>query len=337
MGKTLLEISKEIGVSTAPISRVLTGEDCVSPETRDRVLQAVRESGYEKRPRRRSAELRGSGTVLVIAGQLHNPIILGFIDGIRQRLAKEGMRTVISLSDYDTSAECDALKYASKNGFSGIFLLNAIESKKLVSLIPDIKTPMIFVNRFLHTVDTDVVTVDNYRCGYLATEYLIGRGHKRIAHIAGPSTSVTCRDRTQGYIDAMHEHGFTVDRSCVYYGDRRYKSGCEFGAQIAAMEPEKRFTAVFSTTGLMAAGMVDTLRSYGFRVPDDISVICNDDYSRDYMPCPIDFTTFEQDPILMGTTAAELLLERITNPDGAPKRMVFPPVLIEHNSVILKR
>ncbi|MBQ1195240.1 MAG: LacI family DNA-binding transcriptional regulator [Clostridia bacterium] len=337
MGKTLLEISKEIGVSTATISRVLTGEDCVSPETRDRVLQAVRESGYEKRPRRRSAELRGSGTVLVIAGQLHNPIILGFIDGIRQRLAKEGMRTVISLSDYDTSAECDALKYASKNGFSGIFLLNAIESKKLVSLIPDIKTPMIFVNRFLHTVDTDVVTVDNYRCGYLATEYLIGRGHKRIAHIAGPSTSVTCRDRTQGYIDAMHEHGFTVDRSCVYYGDRRYKSGCEFGAQIAAMEPEKRFTAVFSTTGLMAAGMVDTLRSYGFRVPDDISVICNDDYSRDYMPCPIDFTTFEQDPILMGTTAAELLLERITNPDGAPKRMVFPPVLIEHNSVILKR
>ena len=337
MGKTLLEISKEIGVSTATISRVLTGEDCVSPETRERVLQAVRESGYEKRPRRRSAELRGSGTVLVIAGQLHNPIILGFIDGIRQRLAKEGMRTVISLSDYDTSSECDALKYASKNGFSGIFLLNAIESKKLVSLIPDIKTPMIFVNRFLHTVDTDVVTVDNYRCGYLATEYLIGRGHKRIAHIAGPSTSVTCRDRTQGYIDAMHEHGFTVDRSCVYYGDRRYKSGCEFGAQIAAMEPEKRFTAVFSTTGLMAAGMVDTLRSYGFRVPDDISVICNDDYSRDYMPCPIDFTTFEQDPILMGTTAAELLLERITNPDGAPKRMVFPPVLIEHNSVILKR
>ena len=337
MGKTLLEISKEIGVSTATISRVLTGEDCVSPETRDKVLLAVKESGYEKRPRRRSAELRGSGTVLVIAGQLHNPIILGFIDGIRQRLAKEGMRTVISLSDYDTSAECDALKYASKNGFSGIFLLNAIESKKLVSLIPDIKTPMIFVNRFLRSADTDVVTVDNYRCGYLATEYLIQRGHRCIAHIAGPTTSVTCRDRTQGYLDAMREHGISIDKSFIFYGDRRYKSGCEFGAQIVSMPPEKRFSAVFSTTGLMAAGMVDTLRGYGIRVPDDISVVCNDDYSRDYMPCPIDFTTFEQDPILMGTTAAELLLERISSPTSAPKRMVFPPVLIEHNSVVLKR
>lgn len=337
MGKTLLEISKEIGVSTATISRVLNGEDCVSPETRERVLTAVRESGYEKRPRRRSAELRGSGTVLVIAGQLHNPITLGFIDGIRQRLAAEGMRTVISLSDYETAAECDALKYAAKNGFSGIFLLNAIESKRLVDLLGEIKTPVIFVNRFLRSVDTDVVTVDNYRCGYLATEYLIHRGHRRIAHIAGPSTSVTCHDRTQGYLDAMREYGIKIDKSYLFYGDRRYKSGCEFGAQIVAMPQEKRFTAVFSTTGLMAAGMVDALRADGIRVPDDISVICNDDYSRDYMPCPIDFTTFEQDPILMGRTAAELLLERISSPDGAPKRMVFPPVLTEHNSVILKR
>ena len=337
MAKTLLEISKEIGVSTATISRVLTGEDCVSPETRELVLRALEESGYKKRARRRSAELRNESTVLIIAGQLHNPIILGFIDGIRQRLAREGMRTVISLSDYDTTVECDALKYAGGNGFSGIFMLNAIESKKLVSLIPDIKTPIVFVNRFLHSLDTDVVTVDNYRCGYLATEYLIQRGHRRIAHIAGPGTSVTCRDRTQGYLDAMKEHGIKIDRSFLFYGDRRYKSGCEFGAEIVAMPQEKRFTAVFSTTGLMAAGMVDALRADGIRVPDDISVICNDDYSRDYMPCPIDFTTFEQDPIMMGTTAAELLLDRIKDPTGAPRRMVFPPVLTEHNSVILKR
>ncbi len=337
MAKTLLEISKEIGVSTATISRVLTGEDCVSTETREMVLRAVEESGYKKRPRRRSSELRNNGTVLVIAAQLQNPITLGFIDGIRQRLAKEGMRTLVTLSDYDTLTECDTLRYASKNGFSGIFLLNAIESRKLVELVSEIKTPMIFVNRFLRTVDTDVVTVDNYRCGYLATEYLIERGHRRIAHIAGPSTSVTCRDRTQGYIDAMHEHGIKIDKSYIFYGDRRYKSGCEFGAQIISMDPEKRFTAVFSTTGLMAAGMVDSLRGYGIRIPNDISVVCNDDYSRDYMPCPIDFTTFEQDPIQMGNTAAELLLERIASPDGAPKRMVFPPVLTEHNSVILKR
>ena len=337
MGKTLIEIAEEIGVSTATISRVLNGELNVSPETRKKVLDAVAASGYEKRPRRKSVDLHNNGTVLIIAAQLQNPITLGFIDGIRQRLAKEKMRTVISLSDYDTATECDALRYAAGNGFSGIFMLNAVESKRLVDLVSTIRTPIIFVNRYLHAVDTDVVTVDNYRCGYLATEYLIRKGHRRIAHIAGPSTSVTCRDRTRGYFDAMREHGLTVHQNDVFYGDRRYTSGCRFGAEIVATPPEKRVTAVFSTTGLMAAGMVDALRAEGLRVPDHISVVCNDDYSRDYMPCPIDFTTFEQDPIMMGRTAAQLLLDRIASPDDAPKRMVFPPMLKEYNSVIMHR
>ena len=330
MGKTLLEISKEINVSTATISRVLNGEDCVSAETRERVLSAVNESGYQKRARRRSVDIRNNGTVLIIVGQLHNPITLGFIDGIRNRLSKENMRTVISLSDYNTETETDALKYASNSGFSGIFMLNAIESKPLIELVRGNKTPIVFVNRYLHSVDTDVVAVDNYRCGYLATEYLIKRGHTSIAHIAGPSTSVTCRDRTKGYIDAMNEYGLN---NSIFYGDRHYKSGSEFGTKILNMSASKRFTAVFSTTGLMAAGMADVLRAHGLRIPDDISVICNDDYSRDYMPCSIDFTTFEQDPIHMGITAAELLLDRIRFPDKAPKKMIFPPILKEYNSV----
>lgn len=335
MGKTLIEISKEIGVSTATISRVLNGESNVSPQTRDRVLAALGATGYEKRVRRRSAELRNNGTVMIIAGQLQNPIILGFIDGIRRRLADEKMRTVICLSDYDTATECDALSYAVKNGFSGIFMLNAVECRRLVDLLCGIRMPVIFVNRYLRELDTDVVTVDNYRCGYMATKYLIDRGHRRIAHIAGPETSMTCRDRTQGFIDAMKAEGLPLPDGSIYYGDRRYRSGCDFGNRICRMYGNQRPTAVFSTTGLMAAGMVDTLRQGGIRIPDDISVICNDDYSRDYMPCPIDFTTVEQDPAVMGRTAAKLMLDRAAAPDLPPKRIVFPPVLTEHNSVII--
>ena len=314
MGKTLIGISREIGVSTATISRVLNGECNVTAETRERVLAAVRSSGYEKRTRRRSAELRNNGTVMVIAGQLQNPITLGFIDGIRLRIAEEKMRTVISLSDYDTATECDALTYAAGNGFSGIFMLNMVECRRLIELLGGLRTPVIFVNRYLRAVDTDVVTVDNYRCGYMATQYLIGKGHRRIAHIAGPDTSMTCRDRTRGFLDAMTASGLELPEGAVFYGDRRYRSGCDFGSYICSLPSESRPTAVFSTTGLMAAGMVDTLRGRGLRVPDDVSVICNDDYSRDYMPCPIDFTTYEQDPIMMGRTAAKLLLDRIAAP-----------------------
>ena len=244
------------------------------------------------------------------------------------------MHTVITLSDYSPNTECEMLSYAARGGFSGIFMLNTVECSRLLCLLDSIRTPVIFVNRYPATRDSDVVTVDNYRSGYLATEYLIERGHRRIAHIAGPRTSMTCRDRQRGFEDAMRSAGLPLTPGCVFYGDRSYKSGCECGELIGKLPPERRFTAVFSATGVMAAGMVDSLRAHGVRVPEDVSVICNDDYSRDYMPCPIDFTTYEQDPKVMGETAAELMLERAADPDKPVRRIVFPPVLIERDSVI---
>lgn len=333
MSLTMAELSAKTGISTATISRVLNGDKRVSPEMRERVMAALAESGYEKRPRRSSASSRNDRTVMIIVAQLHNPITLGFIDGIRRRLARAGMKTVITLSDYSSETECEMLAYAERSGFSGIFMLNAVECPRLISLLDSASAPVIFVNRYPRSRDSDVIAVDNYRSGYLATKYLIDRGHRAIAHIAGPRTSMTCRDRQRGFEDAMRTAGLPLDAGNIFYGDRSYKSGCECGEKIGKMPQNERFTAVFSATGVMAAGMIDRLRALGIRVPEDVSVICNDDYSRDYMPCPIDLTTYEQDPEVMGETAAELMLERAAAPDMPPRRIVFPPVLIERNSV----
>lgn len=334
MSLTMSEIAEKIGVSSATISRVLNGDRSVTPEMRERVLSALEECGYRKRSRRSSARSRNDRTVMIIVAQLHNPITLGFIDGIRRRLSAAGMKTVITLSDYSPDTECDMLEYADRNSFSGIFMLNAVECDRLLTLLDGISAPVVFVNRYPRSRDCDVVTVDNYRAGYLATKYLTDRGHTSIAHIAGPRTSMTCRDRERGFCDALRTAGIDPGaRECIFYGDRSYKSGCEVGEKIAAMPEATRFTAVFSTTGVMAAGMVDRLRAHGVRVPEDVSVICSDDYSRDYMPCPIDFTTYEQDPEVMGETAAELMLERAGAPQKPPKCIVFPPVLTEHDSV----
>ena len=163
---------------------------------------------------------------------------------------------------------------------------------------------------------------------------LLSKGHRRIAHIAGPEGSITCRNRTLGYIDAMRAAGFEVDASEIFYGDRKYSSGFEFGNRLLSTPQNRRATAVFATTALMAAGMVDVLRENGVRVPEDISVICNDDYSKDYMPYPMEITCYRQNPRLMGRTAADLLLERVQKPDILPRRVVFPPELTEKGSVL---
>ncbi|MBQ9080202.1 MAG: LacI family DNA-binding transcriptional regulator [Clostridia bacterium] len=334
MGKTLADIAREIGVSTATISRVMNNDGGVTSETREKVLRELERLDYHPRARRRSVAMKNTDTVMIIAGQLNNPITLGYIDGIRAQLAAEGIRSVISLTDYDSCTERSFIEYAIANRYTGIFILNVVESEPLIRLLESSPIPVVLVNRYLRALDTDVVTVDNYRCGYMATQYLLGRGHRHIAHIAGPEGSITCRNRTLGYIDAMHAAGLEVDAKDIFYGDRKYSSGFEFGKMLSAAPADERATAVFATTALMAAGMVDALGEGGIRVPEDISVICNDDYSKDYMPYPMEITCFRQNPRLMGRTAADLLLERVRKPSIPPRRVVFPPELMEKGSII---
>ncbi len=334
MAKTLADVAREIGVSVATVSRVMNNEGNVAHETRARVEAALSELDWTPRPRRRSVAMKNTDTVMIIAGQLNNPITLGYIDGIRQALAAEGIRCFIALSDYDSRTECGYIEYALANSYMGICLLNVVESEPLVKILESAQVPVVLVNRYLRALDTDVVMVDNYRCGYMATQYLLQRGHKRIAHIAGPDGSITCRNRTLGFRDAMRAEDIDVCECDVFYGDRKYSSGYEFGKQLAELLPEQRYTAVFATTALMAAGMVDALSERGICVPRDISVICNDDYSKDYMPCPMEITCFRQNPRLMGRTAAELLLERAKKPTIPPRRIVYPPELTEKQSVL---
>ena len=334
MSKTLLDISHEIGVSTATISRVINNKSNVMPQTRELVLAALKEHGYQRRTRRSSVAMTNSNTVMIIAGQLNNPITLGYIDGISSQLAEKGIRTLISLTDYNTKTECGFIDYAVQNSYTGIIILNVIESELLINMLSGIKVPVVLVNRYLRSIDTDLVTVDNYRCGYMATQYLIRRGHRRIGHIAGPEGSITCRNRTIGYFDAMHAAGFEPDLEQVYYGDCKYSSGSAYAERLLSIPIEKRCTAVFATTALMASGMVDTLREAGLSVPNDISVVCNDDYSKDYMPYPMEITCFRQNPVLMGRNAADLLLERARQYDIPSRHIVFPPELSEHKSVL---
>ena len=329
--KTLAQIASELGLSTATVSRALHGDASVAPETAKRIAEAA--AGQKLRTRRPSAQIRGGNTALIVAANLSNPITLGFIDGLRGSLSDIGIKSLVTLTDYDGARECEALGYAAANGMTAVFLLNAIESPRLIELIGRCGIPVVLINRYLENRETDLVMIDNYRCGFLAADYLIKRGHRKIAHIAGPATSVTCRDRTRGFLDAMKGAGLD-GREYLFFGDRTFDAGTAFADKWLSMPENKRPTALFSTTGLMAAGAVMRLRREGVRVPEQMSVIINDDYSRSYNPSPVDFTCYGRDPVAMGVTAAELLSERLADPSAPPKRIILPPVLTEYNSVL---
>lgn len=330
MGITFADLAKETGLSTATISRVLSGKECVDPHTKELVLNATKKFNYVYRRRARS--VTSTNMVLVLAGQLSNPVTVAYAEGIRQTLTPKGFNVLLSVTDYSETEDIRFLDYAKNVRSDGVFFLNVVETHELGERIKNMDCPVIFVNRMLRSFNADSVTVDNFRCGYIAVEYLIKKGHQRIAHLAGPKESLTCRQRNEGFCGAMKEYGLQITENSIYYGNRDYESGTIFGNYVAAMPNQQRFTGIYCTNGMMARGLHDALEEHGLRVPDDISIICSDIQE---ISCSLTkkLTTVEYPPYEMGMQAAKLFLDRLQDPEETPRHVSFLPRLIELKSV----
>ncbi len=331
---TVSELAKKIGVSTATISRVINNDGKVSEETRKKVLEALDQENTTIRTRKKSSNPKNESAILIVAGDIKNPIVVKYIDGICSVLESSGKTILISESHYSEEKELSIMQYAQNAGFSGVFMLNIMENPQIVSILEKMDTPVILVNRYLRTYDTDLVTIDNYRCGYMSTKYLIDRGHKNIANLTGPAdSSITYYNRTQGYLDAMICSGIKLNANSIYYGDRSYQSGYDFGLLVSEMPKEERFTAIYCSSGKMADGCVDALKFKGLKIPEDVSIICNDEINLEYV-LKEKLTCIEPDHQAIGVAAAELFLERLKSPKGTvPRRIEYPPVFTDRGSV----
>lgn len=333
MKPTLLDVAKISGFSVATVSRAINNDGSVTQSTKKIINETIEQLGYVHRKRRNTREKSVNPHVLIIAGEISNPITIEYINGIRDRLKESNRPCLVAFTDLLEEQEIAYLEYAIRNNLSGVFLINAIEAPRTLELLGRRALPVVLVNRYLRGLDCDLVKIDNYRCGYMATKHLIDHGHRRIAHLAGPSNSITCQDRTNGFKDAMQDHGLIIEENTIFYGTRDYyASGVDFGKRIIETQESTRCTAIYSTTALMALGIRHELNSVGITIPQDISLICSDDSEMLFYKGS-QLTTVGHNPILMGEAAAELLLERISAPENQVKHIVFAPTITDHSSV----
>ncbi len=326
MKPTLEKIAQEAGVSTSTASRVATGKGYVKPETRKRIQQVMERYEYSYRNPTKTV----GKDVLVLCGDIQSRVYTEYIRGISSVLDDHGYRIFIVDSEYDGKKEERYLRYALKGHFAGVFMLSAIYTPQLINIIKAAQSPIVFLNRHIKSLESDIVCVDNYRCGYLATERLINEGHRRILHLGGPENSTTCNDRLMGYTDCMKDNGLDIAQGDVFRGELHKKSGEEFADFVRENKPD--CTAVFSANDLMAIGFVDRLMSRRIAVPGNISIICADD-TEAAREAKVALTTISYDPFTMGEAAASLLLERFEDPNGQKKKIMYFPEINERESV----
>lgn len=324
-GASIKQVADHAGVSIATVSRAFADPQAVSEELRLRVQEAARLLSY--RPSRAARTLRAgtSQAVGVVIPDLQNPFFTTVVRGIDAVLQRAGYTLLLASSDDDLARERNILQTLRADGVAGIILvpLNAARNSYRELLGPPVH--VVAIDRSPSSLRADLVTVDNVQGTRLGVAHLVALGHREVALLGGPSRHSTAREREQGYEDALRAAGLPVRPDLVYRGDFRERGGYE-GIQ-ALMALPRRPTAVFVANNLMTLGAFRALHEAGIRIPEEIALVGFDDmpWATSLNP-PL--TAVSQPSQEIGSSAADLLLDRIARPDRAIRHLILETTLV---------
>jgi LacI family transcriptional regulator len=309
---TITEVAKAAGVSIATASRVFTeSEHAVNEATRERVLQAAKDLGYQ--PNMLASGLRRgkSFSVGIVLDSITGPFTPQIVQGIQEYLKQYDFASSIVNSFTDTKIENDSVRMMLGRQVDGIIFVDTnVHSTDQIA----IKTnkPLIFVKRRTLAADENKncisIIPDNRYGGELAARHLIQLGHRRIAHIKGPHGWDASRQREDGFRSILESEHIPLDETLFVEGDWTLESGYE--AMQRLLSQPSRPSAVFVANDQMAAGAIYAIQDLGLRVPRDIAIVGYDnlELSRFIRPA---LTTVSQPLQQLGETAAKVFLEQL--------------------------
>ncbi len=190
--------------------------------------------------------------------------------------------------------------------------------------------PVVLICPSVKDNDVDVVEIDSLNGAAQAVYYLIENGHRRIAFIGGSEESLPSKERKEGYLRTLKEHGLDINSSLILSYGWRLEDG--YNAAIDILKKEMKPTAIFAASDLLAIGAINAIKDSGYMVPGDISVIGFDDIEMASQVKP-SLTTMRVRRAEMGEMAARLVFERVNSQRNYPLRVAVPTVFQERNSV----
>ena len=319
----MADVAQLAGVSHQTVSRVLNEHPNVRPDTREKVLAAIRQLAYRPNAAARALVTRRTHTLGVIStdSTLYGPAMM--LDGI-ERAAQHGYFVLIaSLPALDRRSVTDTVDRFLGHAVEGMIVI-APQTSAVAALshVPP-EVPLVAMGCGTRAPLTSVA-VDNAGGAHTATEFLLGLGHETVYHVAGPSNCLDARERTDGWRAALREAG--AREPGVIVGDWSSRSGYETGQKLARMAD---VTAVFCSNDTIALGLIRALTEAGRRVPEDVSVVGFDDTPESaYFLPPL--TTIRQPKHRLGIAAMETMTSLLRGEKVQSKRL--PAELIERKS-----
>ena len=328
---TIKDIARISGCSVSTISRVINDRPDVRPETKERVLEVMREAGFVPNTNARQLKIQQSRSLVFVVKGTRNIFFSDFLVQLQRAATLYGYNGIVSYLD-ENANEIDAAEK----------ILREIKPKGMIFLggsvanfqkgFANISVPSVLATLVSDKLDfpnLSMVGVDDRAAAYQAVSYLIQQGHRKIAVLGGPATSYPSMMRRQGAQQAMEDAGIRFEDKL--YGLSNYDFESAYHAMNGLLARRAEFTALFAMSDVIVFGAIRALGRAGLQVPEDVSVIGFDGITMSRYCVPV-MTTIVQPSEQIALQSIELLVRQIEH--GTPAQTVtLQPELQQGESV----
>ena len=331
---TLKDIARETGVSITTVSNVVHNKKSrVSPEKAGEIREFIKRVNYIPSMSARSLANNASPIIGIInhlmsrsgGGFLSDPFHNLFMGSIEDRMREKGYFIMVR-----TVEDARKLEEVHRNWNLAGMIFTGLFQDEFFECVHKMNIPFVLIDSYIDLPDVCNVGLDDQMGGYIATKYLLERGHRVVA-FTSPFVRETgvVMHRLNGYKQALSEYGIPFKSSLVFEQEISIREGIQLGKTLSQMD---EITGIFASADILAAGIMTGLRSAGVSVPDDKSIIVFDD---NYL-CQITYpqlTTIHQDADEKGIIASEMMIGQLSGNPIKERKVILPVRLVERGSV----
>ncbi len=323
---TIEDVAKRAGVSKGTVSAVINAKNTVKPGTRDHILEVMKEVNF--RPRGVARNLKNGAqdkSIAIIIKDLNYPFYTAIATGAKDYAGTKGYSVIITSSDDSHESEKKLSHLFSTKDIKGTIIAPVVEGTAEIEHLFKLRMinyPFVLLED-VKGIQANVVAIDNLRAIKKAVKYLIEGGHTKIIHFAGPPQSSHTQERIEGFRDAFSESTLAFNEEMIVsigsHYDESYSKTLEY---FRKKDRSEYPTAIVCFNDQQALAVMSALKTLNISVPDDISIIGNDDiyYAKIY---PVPLTTIRAPQFEIGKTAAEILIRNIESSTLMPIERVF--------------
>lgn len=321
---TINAVAERAGVSVASVSRVMNGMSA-RPSTEKLVKAAIAELGYQPNSAARALKVRESDQICLSFADIGNPAYVSMTRGVGRVLQNSKYRLLLASSFSSVGEIIEQLRSMGRGYADGLIISPIYSDPEITELISQLRIPVVLIGTAPQGLDVDNVHIDSSVGIKLAVSHLKDRGRKRIGLLNGPLNTNPGRRRSDGFKKVITSLKLEMNTEQIIVADDFSSQGAY--AALAKVANIKEFDALICGNDLMAAGAMKYLSEKDISVPDNMAIVGIDNTELASLIRPT-MTSVDLLAEKRGEIAANLLLDRLQNPDRPSKKIFVKPELI---------